>query len=199
MIGTDLRILYESVDLYWSDLSFYWLLVCLFITFSVFALRAISSRGMRLDPTMWLALGITPLLWYLFPTFHSSEIELKLDSQKLRYIKGTKARILDLADVRYVECKTPGTGIAIYKEDPEAIAWSEIANLYPPGPLEPDKNMHPLKLAGVGFRTGGAALRLFHESVRIDTGNLTAVERVILCDALGNLARKARQRFSFYE
>ncbi len=48
--------------------------------------------------------------------------------KEIHNIKGTKARILDPGDVRYVECETPGTGIAIYKEDPEAIAWSD-ANL----------------------------------------------------------------------
>lgn len=175
--------------------AFYWFLICLFLTFLYLAVQSFREKGNEgfRQPTLWLSMVMMPILWWLMPESNSGPIVVRLNSNRIQISANSRVQSLNLDAIEFLQCDMPGSGIVAYRENPEAILWTELAQLFPAGPLVTEQQPDTAELAPLAFRSSKAALRIYLEAVSIDTGTLSNTERMILCDALGRLSWQAKK------
>ncbi|MEQ8350957.1 MAG: hypothetical protein RH862_05700 [Leptospiraceae bacterium] len=189
-----MRIQYSLQERTLSRFALIWFLICLLLTFLFFSVSEFKSHGMDAirKPSPWLALILIPLIWWLIPSSPSGAVELAINRKGLTMEHKTDSLMISFHEVEYVRCEVPGTGIILYRDNPERILWSEIQKLFPEGPVARSEGPALVALLESGYRSSREALSLYQSSFPIDTGTLSPVERLKLCDLMGHLAHEVR-------
>lgn len=178
----------------------YWLLVC-FLGMLVLVTIAIWNKENQkgIPITLWVALPLVPLLWF-FPRGGGQPIRLHFSDQGLMKEVQQAKDFIAYGDMKFIECEMPGTGIVIYRGNPESILFEKTSSALQPGAVQPNEgNVSMDSLLELGYESSAAAFSLFTDAFRIPTGLLSPVERIQLCAGMGQRmveagrARKARE------
>ncbi|MCB1168979.1 MAG: hypothetical protein KDK25_01525 [Leptospiraceae bacterium] len=196
-IGNEMRLEYDSDSPSFSRYGFSWLLFCLLGLFFYLLLLdakpgllgAINSAG------LWLCIGTLALLIYTLPDPGSKSFQLVADHKEISLQTREENKRWNFEKVAYVRCEIPGSGIILYRENPEEILWEETSRHFVVGDNPMARGPDYLQLMESAFNSSAAALRMMQNSFTIPGGRLSPVEQVQLCSILGRLATRAKPQW----
>ncbi|MCB1137595.1 MAG: hypothetical protein KDK23_02525 [Leptospiraceae bacterium] len=188
---------YSSESPSFSRYGFSWLLFCLLGLFFYILLLdakagllgAVNSAG------LWLCIGTLALLVYTLPDPGSKSFQLVADQKEISLQTSEENKRWSFEDVAYVRCESPGSGIILYRENPEEILWEETSRHLVAGDKPMARGQDYLQLMESAFNSSAAALRMMQNSFTIPGGRLSPVEQVQLCSILGRLAARAKPQW----